>query len=289
MIRPLNALTRGMETVGRGELANVAPVKARDRDEIGQLVDTFNRMAEELAEKRELERQLATGEKLVAIGRIAAGVAHEVNNPLAGMLNCLDTIRRHPEDEDLVRRYLPMIEKGLNRIRAIVQGLLIELKVEGGEVDPGQACFDDLRDLISAEIGDRPVTLIWDNRAPAGFGCGRLQPLVLNLLRNAVEAVENGGTVAFRTRLEMEGLVVEVEDDGRGIPAENLERLFDPFYTTRDGGTGLGLWIAYRVVETLGGAIEVESEPGQGTLFRVGIPRSGLAPAAGANSRREEA
>jgi signal transduction histidine kinase len=274
MVRPLAALAEGMESVGRGKVAQVAPVAVVERDEIGQLAVTFNRMAAELAEKERLERELAVNERMIALGRIAAGVAHEVNNPLAGMLNCLDTVKRHPEDADLTRRYLPLIEKGLNRIRAIVAGLLGELRYEDSNEIADPSCLEDVRDLVVAEIGSRDLALAWDNELAPGARLNRqkVQQILLNLLRNAIAVVPDGGRVAFRAFQDGDCAVLEVEDDGPGVPPENLGRLFEPFFTTRPGGTGLGLWIAYRLVRSMGGQIEVESEPGRGSLFRIFVP-----------------
>lgn len=274
MVRPLNALAEGMGIVGRGDFDNVPPVRSRDRDEIGRLADAFNRMAGELAEKRQLQHQLAVTEKLAAVGRIAAGVAHEVNNPLGGLLNCLDTIRAHPGDSSLVARFLPLLESGLNRIRLVVQGLLVELKADLAAVEADDGCIEDVRELIAVEIGDRPIKLSWRNEIENTryFNCGMVQQVVLNLVKNAVQAVPDRGAVAFRARADGDGVVIEVEDDGVGISKDKLGRLFDPFFTTRPSGMGLGLWVTYRLINRLHGTIEVESEPGRGSLFRVIIP-----------------
>lgn len=278
MVRPLNDLADGMAALGKGDFTSIVPIRPRDHDEIGRLAETFNHMACELAEKRQLEQQLAVSEKLVAVGRIAAGVAHEVNNPLAGMLNCLDTIRRYPDDPSLIPRYFPMIEKGLHRIRAIVQGLLIELKGDVAEVWGDGGCLEDVKDLVLVEIGALPVQLHWRNQLGDSYcvNCGPMQQVVLNLVKNAIQACREGGDVAFRAFTQGDQVVVEVEDNGPGIPLERLDKVFDPFYTNRPDGTGLGLWVTYRLVEKMAGSIEVESEPGLGCLFRVRIPGQAL-------------
>jgi signal transduction histidine kinase len=279
MARRLKALAEGMETVGRGELSTIDPLAAADRDEIGQLVARFNEMAAELAEKKRLEEKLALSEKLASLGQIVAGVAHEVNNPLGGMLNCVNTLKKHPDDPALLQRYLPLLEKGLNRIGATVQGLLVELHEEGEPEPCDLACLSDLKELVAAEIGDRKIALDWDNHVPGetclGCSCPNLQQVVLNLMNNSIKAMPEGGALAFRSCRENNSLVMEVEDSGVGIPREHRRHLFDPFFTSRPNGTGLGLWVTYQLVQRMHGTIQVESEPGQGSLFRVRLPLEG--------------
>jgi len=271
MVEPLTAITQGLEAVGRGEMADFVPVK--ERDEIGRLSATFNQILVELAEKKMLEEEIAMSEKLVALGRITAGVAHEVNNPLAGLLNCIDTLREHPNDKELIDRYLPVIDQGLHRIKDIVHNLLVGLKIEEGSEIEGIDHIDKLHDLITAEIGDRDIKVSWENYADKDLQIpAKLEQIVFNLLKNAVEVLPNGGTVAFKMYLEGAYLHIEVSDDGPGIPSNIRNQLFDPFFTTKPNGTGLGLWVVYRLTQNLEGIIEVESKKGQGTAFHVTVP-----------------
>lgn len=270
-VRPLERLAAAMGSLGRGELAEVPVVGS---DEVAQLGRAFNRMAAEVAEKQRLERELAQSEKAAALGRIAAGVAHEINNPLAGILNCVSTIKDHPDQPGLVERYLPVIERALLRIRAIVQDLLVEQRAEHASELCGGECLDELRELILAEIEGRGIRLDWRCGISSGglVNRQRLQQAVLNLLKNAVQAMPDGGLLRFSASLEDKHLNIEVEDNGTGIPPDDLRHIFDPFFSTRKGGSGLGLWITSRLLQSMGGEIEVSSEPGQGTLFRMRIP-----------------
>jgi len=273
MVEPLTAITQGLEAVGRGEMTDFAPVPVKERDEIGRLSATFNQILAELAEKKMLEEEIAMSEKLVALGRITAGVAHEVNNPLAGLLNCIDTLREHPNDKELIDRYLPVIDQGLHRIKDIVHNLLVGLKIEEGSEIEGIDHIDKLHDLITAEIGDRDIKVSWENYADKNLQIpAKLEQIVFNLLKNAVEVLPNGGTVAFKMYLEGAYLHIEVSDDGPGIPSNIRNQLFDPFFTTKPNGTGLGLWVVYRLTQNLEGIIEVESKKGQGTAFHVTVP-----------------
>jgi two-component system NtrC family sensor kinase len=271
-LRPLRTLAQSMEELGHGVLH---PLPVSRGDEIGQLIASFNRMANELEEKRKLAGELAANEKVIALGRIAAGVAHEVNNPLAGMLNCLSTLRAKSNDPELVSRYLSMIEMGLKKIEALVKDLLIELRVEDAHEVADHSCLEDVRDLIAAEIDPARIEFTWENRLEHRdtINRPRVQQILLNLLRNSIQAMPNGGHLWCRFRSNQDELVFEIEDTGHGILPEDVARIFDPFFTSRPTGTGLGLWIVLRLVQTMDGRIEVNSMPGQGTLFRIHVPR----------------
>jgi signal transduction histidine kinase len=271
-LRPLHTLARSMEELGRGV---VHPLPVSRGDEIGQLITSFNRMANELDEKRKLAGELAANEKVIALGRIAAGVAHEVNNPLAGMLNCLSTLRAKSNDPELVARYLPMIEMGLKKIEALVKDLLIELRVEDAREVADSSCLEDVRDLIAAEIDPARIEFAWDNRLEPGdfMNRPRVQQILLNLLRNSIQAMPTGGRLWCRFWSDQDKLIFEIEDTEHGIRPEDVARIFDPFFTSRPTGTGLGLWIVLRLVQTMHGSIDVNSVPGRGTQFRIHIPR----------------
>ncbi|MBT4889077.1 MAG: HAMP domain-containing protein [Rhodospirillales bacterium] len=272
--KPLTAMTEGIEAVSSGELSDIKPIPVNFDDELGVLANAFNKMAKEMVEKKSLEEQIAVSEKLVALGRISAGVAHEVNNPLAGLMNCIDTLKKHPDDPELVERYLPLLDKGLNRIKNIVESLLIELRTEEAHGTDNSSSLEDLRDIVVSEINDRDIILNWDNTLGEQvlINRRRVQQIVLNLLKNSIQALPDKGVVSFSTRQNSDTIILVVTDDGPGIPAQYKSQLFDPFFTTKINGTGLGLWIVYRLAESMQGVIEVESEVGMGTQFKVTLP-----------------
>ncbi|NNE63944.1 MAG: HAMP domain-containing histidine kinase [Gammaproteobacteria bacterium] len=211
-------------------------------------------------------------QKLVALGRITAGVAHEVNNPLAGLLNCIDTLRNHPDNPKLIDRYLPVIDQGLHRIKDIVQNLLVGLKVEEGEEIVELDHIDKLYYLMKAEIGDRAITIDWKNElGPEVPVSAKLEQIVCNLLKNSIEALGEQGLIYVRIYTEGEYLTVQIKDNGPGIPINLRNQLFDPFFTTKSNGTGLGLWVVYRQTQSLKGIIEFESDE-TGTSFYVTVP-----------------
>ena len=154
-----------------------------------------------------------------------------------------------------------------------MHNLLVELRIEEGDEIEGIDHINKLHDLIGAEIGDRDIQVNWENKAGKDLQIpGKLEQIVFNLLKNAIEVLPDGGTVDFKMYLDGSYLNIEVSDDGPGIPSNIRNQLFDPFFTTKPNGTGLGLWVVYRLTQNLEGIIEVESEKGQGATFHVAVP-----------------
>jgi signal transduction histidine kinase len=203
-----------------------------------------------------------------------------VNNPLGGMLNCVSMLRKRPDDQALVRKYVPLLETGLTRISATMQALLGEMRGESSTRPCKLGCMVDLEAMVRSEIGDRPIMLDWRVRidelggAAVDCTCPHVHQIVLNLARNAVQAMTGGGRLDVATRRENDKLIIEVADTGPGLDKATQRRIFEPFYSTSQGGTGLGLWITYRLIERMGGHISVESAPGEGARFTVALPLS---------------
>jgi two-component system NtrC family sensor kinase len=281
LIRPILGLHQTMKRAGRGDLA--ARADDRRRDEVGELAGAFNRMMDELEDTRELERarqaQLVHTEKMAAMGTLAAGVAHEVNNPLAGILTCIETIRDNPEDGELRGRYLALVEQGIKRISHTVENLLDfsrprEMRLEQTSLNHN---LRHVAELVEYNLRKNrvEVRLDLDGHEPLVLADHfQMEQLFLNLVLNAAQAMRKGGTLTLRTRRRGGNVIAEVIDTGEGIPSEIRDRIFDPFFTTRGvgEGTGLGLAVSYSIVSAHGGTIEVESTVGQGSTFRVALP-----------------
>jgi len=269
---PLLRLADAMRRVP-GELEDTRLTELpRSGDEIGQLGEAFRRMVGELQEKQELERQMVVSERLAAVGRLTAGIAHEINNPLGGMLTAINTYQRHGNRNDpLAVSTLSLLERGLTQIRHTVAALLIESKPQDRSFSPEDV--DDVLFLVEAEAHAKGVGILVDAR-PAGslpLPATLMRQILLNLLLNAVTAAELGSTVRLVVESGGSRLRLAVTNDGDYIPQASMNTLFEPFATTNERGHGLGLWIVYQIVQQLSGEIEVESLPGY-TTFKVEIP-----------------
>lgn len=281
LIRPILNLNQTMKRAARGEYAARAMV--RRGDEVGELADAFNRMMDELEEGDEREEvrrsQLLHTEKMAAVGTLAAGVAHEVNNPLAGILTCIEQMRASPDDPELRRRYLDLMEDGIRRIAHIVENLLDfsrprDIRPEPTPINHNLLHVAELLDyqLRKAKV---EVKLELDSSEPVVLADHfQMEQLFLNLMLNAVQAMPAGGVMTLRTRVRGALVIVEVADTGTGISEEIRDRIFEPFFSTREvgEGTGLGLAVSYSIVTGHRGSIEADSSPGEGSTFRVRLP-----------------
>jgi len=275
VVRPVAALVAGTRRVGEGDLGTLIPVHGNH--ELSQLAGAFNTMTQRLAET---QRQLAQADKLASVGRLAAGVAHEINNPLTGVLSYASLLRKRLDGDSESCDDLDVIVRETVRCRGIIRGLL-----DFARPTPPARKPMDLNEVVRravsvvmTQLSLNQVDLSLDLAAElpeVHADANQVQQVAVNLLLNAGDAIGNGGgTIRATTRLGA-GASVEllVQDNGRGIPAEDLPRIFEPFYTTKGShGTGLGLAVSWGIVEAHGGALEVQSEPGQGTCFTLRIP-----------------
>jgi signal transduction histidine kinase len=255
-------------------------------DEIGFLLHHFGLLRQRLAQSRrellDVQQQIARAEKLASIGRLASGVAHEINNPLAGLKNCLYAIEREPENYTQTRLYLQLMKEGMEYIETVVQKLLGFARQQPATmeaVDVNSVVMKVIR-LVDYNINKRKIVLRTELAADLPVLTGDPQLLAevfMNILLNAIDAVEERGRITVSSACRDGVVAVHISDNGMGIDPGHLAHIFDPFFTTKGPkeGTGLGLSVSLGIVETHGGHIRVRSEAGQGSDFSVELPVEG--------------
>jgi two-component system NtrC family sensor kinase len=292
ILRPVHRLIKVSNEVSHGNFSpNVGPIST---SEIGVLQKTFADMLASLQErdrriKAESEIKLVRSEKQASIGRLAAGVAHEINNPLTGVLTFTHMLLRRKDIEKDIRSDLETIAQQTERVRKIVKNLLdfsrqTELNVEPTDVN---------RLVQSVALMMKNQALVKGVNLQCRLGKGiplltldanQIQGVLLNLLLNALDATEKDDTIMVTTGIgistnaaDLRGVEITVKDTGGGISPEHLDKLFDPFFTTKDvgQGTGLGLAVSYGIAQRHGGTIRVQSEVGKGSTFTVWLPIEG--------------
>jgi signal transduction histidine kinase len=252
----------------------VAPLISKDLERIGRLI-----IFDDVTERDELERRLVQADKLSSVGLLAAGVAHEVNTPLAVISTYAQMLAKQVSGDDQKSRLLEKIAKQTFRASEIVNSLLNFSRTSPtafDELDLNRVVHESLT-LIQHQMEKAGLRVQLDLEEQLPFikgNSGKLQQVFLNLFLNARDAMGPGGTLSVRTFQRGEAVGVDVADTGHGIEAENLSRIFDPFFTTKGvrKGTGLGLSVSYGIVREHSGVIEVESQPGEGTRFRLEFP-----------------
>jgi two-component system NtrC family sensor kinase len=284
--RPVRALARASEAIAQGDFSGTVPVASAD--EIGHLGRAFNTMAAALHQRDELlkertRQQLTRSERLASVGRLAAGVAHEINNPLTGVLTFSHLLLKEAPPGSRQREDLQTIIDATTRCRDIVRGLLNfsrrnepqkrlsslnEVLHEALNLTRNQALLH--RVTVTEELRTDLALLVFDPY--------QVQEVAVNLILNAIDAMPDGGAITVRSGTADDRgcrwAEFQVADTGIGIPPENLERVFDPFFTTKPPGkgTGLGLAISYGIVTEHGGDILLASEVGRGTTATVRLP-----------------
>ncbi len=331
IVTPIRALEERTEEMARGELARPVPPSG-EADEIGRLTFAFEEMRRALRDKlrsteslnidleREVRRRtevleqrnvelrealeklrraqddLVRSEKLASMGRLVAGIAHEINNPVNAVINTIgpleDLVRALGQTRDLdalgalsreAGEMLAVIQRGATRSKAIVQAL--HNYSRGDDEQPREVnlsrSVDDTLDLLRHRLQQTRIEKDVDPALRVVGFAGQIDQVLMNLVTNAAQAIgqrAGGGTVRIAARADGDVIEITVSDDGPGIPPELLPRIFDPFFTTKDvgEGSGLGLSIVHGIIERHGGKIAVESVVGQGTVFRIRLPRQGV-------------
>ncbi|HEY0251718.1 MAG TPA: ATP-binding protein [Kofleriaceae bacterium] len=274
-LRPLRRLRDAAKRVAAGDYAS--RIDDRGPAEVSELAREFNSMARAIEER---ERELVRSERLAAVGKLSATITHEIRNPLSAIgLNAElldDELAGNAEGRALCQA----IHKEVDRLTAITEeylsfGKLPKPKIASEHVN---ATVDALASFVREDLANKKVDLrveLAETDPIALVDSAQLRQCLVNLVRNASEAVaaKGGGTVTMRTRRDGDRVVIEVEDTGVGIPPEVIPRLFDTFFSTKEGGSGLGLALTQQIVKDHGGDLSVASTVGKGTTFKVSIPR----------------
>lgn len=236
-------------------------------------------MADDITKNKEMEATVISSEKLAAVGQLAAGVAHEVNNPLGGILNCLYNIQNKKLTDERKTEYLGFMEDGIKRVQKVVRQLLDFSQQHEPELVQTDinAMIEGIVPLFGHLISGKKVNFV------TALGSGlpsilvdkhQMEQVVVNLILNAIQAVDGKGIISVYTSRTGDWFRISVKDNGVGISSEQVAKIFDPFYTTKGvgEGTGLGLSVSRGIVERHNGRIDVESTPGKGTTFHVYLP-----------------
>lgn len=287
--RPVKELIEASAQVSRGNLSpEIGPISD---SEIGVLQKTFKEMLTSLQERDERQRaesetKLLQFEKQASIGKLAGGVAHEINNPLTGIVTFTDILLKHEDLPGDVRSDLETIAEATERVRRIVKGLLdfsCQTELDRKPADVNLLCRSAVS-LVENQALVKGVHLSFEK----GEGLpmvtldqSQIQSVLLNLIINALDATEPGGRIAVSTGIGVsagnpgrKGVEIVCSDTGCGIAPENLDKIFDPFFTTKEigRGTGLGLSVSYGIVERHGGTIRAQSKVGRGSAFTLWLP-----------------
>ncbi len=301
IIRPLKNLVEATEKISEGNFD--IQVQEESQNEIGQLARAFNEMAAELAQRqknlesrltelgqtnRELKEtrdQLIISEKLASVGKLASGVAHEIGNPLSIISGYLEMISKSKNLDEREQDLLARVDGEVKRIHQIIRELLEYSRPPSDRmefVDVNQAIMESLKLIEVQKDFHKVKTNLYFNQALPAIPAGpnQLKQVLINLLFNALDSMPEGGSLQIRTAAsdnDSREICIEIADSGIGIPPEHLTKIFDPFFTTKEPGkgVGLGLSVSLRLVEAMGGKIEVESVKGEGSVFRIKLKTGG--------------
>jgi signal transduction histidine kinase len=272
IVNPLKALVGAIDRVGRQE--TYTKVQVKTGDEIGFLGSRFNEMTDSLREKDRLLK-----ERMDALQQLSGGIAHEIRNPLAAIEGFAELLARkvHPDTNTQVRKLTDEIIQEVKNLNRIVSDFLVFAREPRWHFEPVDmvALLETTLTLAIPKEKEGLITVekeIPSHPPPVKGDHLELRKALLNVILNAVQALHNGGRLKLHLHTEDSWMVVMVQDSGEGIPAEVQDRIFNPFFTTKEQGTGLGLAITQRIIEGHGGLISFESHPGEGTQFMIRLP-----------------
>ncbi|KAB2884099.1 MAG: HAMP domain-containing histidine kinase [Albidovulum sp.] len=276
ILRPVGTLVQAMDD-SKGTPRPVAEADIPRGDPgLSRLIDTYNRMTSAVEQRAEAERRLAERERFVSLGRLSSSLAHEVNNPLGGLLNAADTIRTYADRPDVVRQSAELMQRGLSHLREVTRAILHQNRLDRAGQRLGPEDFEDLRLLFEPEALSRKQTLDWQIEAASAVlatqPAAQVRQIVLNLLLNAGAAAGQGGKVSLKVVNGDDRLSLSIADDGPGLGSSNLARLMASGPLPSGGGVGLRL--VHDLVAGLDGRIH-HQRTGNETIIRVELPTGG--------------
>lgn len=276
--RPVRELVAATNRLASGDLDQEIPVKSRD--ELGDLTRSFNRMVRNLSL---IQKELVRSEKLISLGRLSAGVAHEIRNPLNAMKGAMVHLQQKWAEDPLIQQYTKLVSEEIDRLNRVVTEILYFSKQSLPRLE--KVDFNNAvlvaQGVLASEAEENHVNFKneLDPSLPVvSLDEHQFEQVLLNLIINAMDAMPGGGGILFKTGLAKDnpGLVqLTVQDSGEGISQDSLPNVFDPFYTTKDDGTGLGLTLSIGIIEGHGGDLEIESKVGVGTKVTITLPLNG--------------
>ena len=276
VVRPMRNLVLATEQVAAGDLSK--EITVHSRDELGLLSESFNTMIRSL---RDIQRELVASEKLISLGRFSAGVAHEIRNPLNAMKGAIAYLQRRRADDPLVAEYTAIIAEEVDRLNQFAGDFLLYARQSAPRKTPTDIneLLRSVLTLLASQLQEKTISVDFrpnDDLPLVHADPQQLQQVFLNVLINALDAMSNNGVLSITTALkEKEGsarLVITIADNGEGIGEEALSVIFDPFYSTKDTGTGLGLPISRSIIENHAGHLGIDSTPGLGTVVTIDMP-----------------
>ncbi|MHB9155549.1 MAG: HAMP domain-containing sensor histidine kinase, partial [Endomicrobiales bacterium] len=282
-LAPLIDISRALKAVGAGNLS--CRVAAQGENEVSELTASFNEMTEKLEHaRRELQvtqMQLLQSSKMATMGQFAAGIAHEINNPLGAIVNFVRAVLVNPEIQGQNRGYLELSLKGLFKIENIIRQILRYSAKRNSEpkfVSVNQLLHESLA-FMNHKLTEKNISVEFNGSRVLPevlVDPSQIQQIFINIISNAIDAMEDGGKLAIETVASEGEQQIKFTDNGKGIMEKDLNRIFDPFFTTKDvgKGTGLGLFISYNIIRLYQGTITIASTEGKGTTVAITLPLS---------------
>ncbi len=280
LLRPVKRLVAATKRIASGDLSQEIPIKSGD--ELGILTRSFNQMVRNL---REIQSKLVRSEKLISMGRLSAGVAHEIRNPLNAMKGAIVYLQRRRSDDPLMCEYTKLILEEIERLNQFVTEFLYFARQSAPKLAPTNLneLLQNTLNLFEEKLREKGINIVKNLDSSLPFlliDPNQIEQVIVNLLINACDAMPEGGVLELSTKIIMEGkgvdssfkALINIGDDGPGISHEHFQNIFDPFFSTKETGTGLGLPISLGIVESHGGKLKVLSQEGEGTKVIIELP-----------------